>query len=274
MIQESRLDSTAMALFRDLLNIGTAGALDREARILSKYNAERIRLGKSRNYLDDYGKFVTVFTLKNFILQFTKGACLPLLGITKDLETHNKRQIRAYENNEEFHEEFNWEAAIKKEMPNLIASTQRFCLTSFIRKGYDLFLILNFSPKFVDHLCKDVTKSAIRKINRMGRLGASVRMLKTAFVGNILNYLSSLTYDVLQSSVNFLRSKDKRKKVDVRAAAKWVYKRCLYYSVLLASSTVGYSIGTLVGDKGQIVSVILALVTETMGTELYNKYLN
>jgi hypothetical protein len=105
-----------MALLGNILGSGSGNVLDRESRILSSSNPARVRLGKSRKYLDDYNKFGSVFTLKNFVIQFTKGACLPLLGITKELEAFNKRQLQAYERREEFREEFDWEAAVKKQL--------------------------------------------------------------------------------------------------------------------------------------------------------------
>jgi hypothetical protein len=261
-----------MALLGNILGSGSGNVLDRESRILSSSNPARVRLGKSRKYLDDYNKFGSVFTLKNFVIQFTKGACLPLLGITKELEAFNKRQLQAYERREEFREEFDWEAAVKKQLPVLIPSVQRFYLTSFIRKGYDLCLIVNYSPRVVDHFCKDITRSAIRKLNKLGRLNASMAMVKTAVAGNFLNYFSSLTYDILLGVFEFLNARNR--KFDPVRALRWVAKRSLYYSVLLVSSSIGFSLGTLIGDKGQTTSVILSLVAETIAGEAAGKYLN
>jgi hypothetical protein len=255
------------------LGAAKAGSIfDREAAILSKGNLDRVRFHKTRRYLDDYQKFSSAFTLKNLVMQVIKGACLPLLGITKELEAHNKEQLQAYERGEKFDKDFDWKGAVERQLPTFISSTQRFYITSIIRRGYDLCLLLNYPPKLVDHFTKDVTKSAVRKINRLGRTKASLRMCKTALLGGFLNYFSSLTYDILFASFEYLRSK--KKEIDVVKTLQWLSKRTLYYAVLVTSSTAGFSLGTLIGDKGQVTSTIFALITETLAGEIAGRYLN
>lgn len=233
-----------------------------------------ISAGLKRPYNADYKRFQTCFTPQNIVTQIIKGACLPLLHVTKEMEQFNKEKWEALKKRRagDDDEEFDLQASIKKHLPLFFSSTQRFFITSIIRKGYDLYAFLNFSAKLSDRLCKDIGKSAIRKVTKYGRLNGASRMLRTLCYGNLLNYVSSLSYDVLLALHGWMVSK--KSSIDVSATLSWLSTKCLFYCILLSSSTVGYCAGTLLGDKSQVISGLLSILTEAVAADWATRVLH
>lgn len=238
-------------------------------RVVSKYLATSVH---KQRYLKDMKPFTDVFTLKNVALQVTKAALLPLNMVMFEAQKHEMEQNM---HPEKKLPDFDWEAAVKKQMKSFQDLTIRYCTVSVLRKSLEELMLLKLSVRLVDKLTKDVFQSLKRKVAKFGHSVACQKIFFTSLHGSVLLNASNFIYDIVHAGIMHLHSwytssSSSSTAVAVRTdmiqplrAAGYLANRVTFYSLMTLASASGYAAGSFVNESyggflGSMVVEVLA----------------
>ena len=204
-----------------------------------------IATAKKREYLSDFEKFTSVISLKNISYQLLKGGLvtfsLGLMEYNLVLDRNIRLDFEAEEGDEIELEEFDWKLAEENAIKRFQEYSARFFFSSLIRKVYEEIVHLNFSARLTDRLTKDISKSMIRKFQRIpNRLEACKKLFRTSMHSRILMYTSSATYDA------FLELRDtylNKRSISILDSAKWIAKKSTAVVLYILFASTGVAIG-------------------------------
>lgn len=208
--------------------------------------------GSKRAYLSDLKPFSDVYSTKNLTYQLLKAVLLPTQLILNDFTKHENETL---ELEEEDRTDFDWDGAIQSRMQLFWPLAAKFLTVSAGRSVLEHISLAYLPVKIVDRLTKDLTKSIYRKYAKYSRFTACTKIMHTALWSCIPINCSLLLYDVLEHLFLHLKeaiyAAQESKLITKRmvAVVKFTSKKFVYYSVCVASSAVGFGVGSYVNVK-------------------------
>ena len=251
--------------------------------------------------LGDYKPFITVFYAKNISLQISKAALLCSSKVMIDFNKHEAYVQEKMAKHERYNE-FDFNDAYIKALPQFVDKSIQFVATSIIRKMYELLSLLNLSNEITDKLTRDVTKytKTLLAQTNLSKLYKIQSLLITTNWSFSLAYISLLTYDILYGVYQFFYSQyygiknDRNLKWDmsestaaesndssnlkiikkvgrsVKYVVLWVSKKSLFYTVCCVSVSAGTSVGSLSPVYPIMTGTVVGLVFEAVGSSVVN----
>lgn len=210
-----------------------------------------------RSLLSDQKPFGEVFYAANIGRSAGLAALGSSMKILNEFQKYEERLQKAEDPREV--EEFDWDAAIRHNLPQFYYLFARYHASFVLRKLYEAWAVSNLSLKIADRLTKDVWKSLQRKLVRYPRWTACTRVFHTALWSNSLMYVSTFSMDLLERLLNDLRywmNKKSRDAVDVNLVCNYLVnlssfmaRKAIVCALAWTASAVGYSVGSYVHTK-------------------------
>ena len=126
--------------------------------------------------------------------------------------------------------------------------------TAAIKSGFERISLLYLPVKLTDRLTKDITQSAVRKAQKLGRLRAAIKIPRTALFAQILPLLSQFLVEVGIIIYECKLSKAK----NTKSVWRLILRKAKQYMYIYLASAAGAAIGTLIypGTMTMICSVL------------------
>ena len=199
-----------------------------------------------RKYLTDFEPFINVFKLKNISLQVLKGGLatvsLGLMEYNMHLERNMRLEMNAQDGETVELEQYNWAGALENSVARFREYSARFYISSVIRKVYEEIAFQFCDIRLMDRLTKDVTKSLMRKADKIAsKLTVCSKVFYTFFYGNLLIYAASATYDGILQAVEAIQMKYAVKPKDILV---WIAKKSTLTACNLTFASLGFAIGS------------------------------
>ena len=213
---------------------------------------------KKRNYGDDYQPFSKSYGVRNVTFQAAKAGI-----ISASLLVNECNLLLEKDTNEKI--DFN--PLIVKYATNFLYGAIRNLSVSMLQHFYEYMATVKLSAKTADRLCKNLLKSAARKIARYSRIEACLRMSKTVFWTEIPYYCSVLTVDIVFGATDYFYYS--RPKQTSRLIVMWLGRRIVFYSGCKIASAGGYALGCyFTPSTGSVVSCVFVSLYSTWANSL------
>jgi len=236
-------------------------------RLLLALSVSTIRSRRGK-FFEDCKPFLEVFSLKNILLHIGKASILVMslagLEYNNYLDRVLIREREGENDNPPF--VFDWE-----KYSNFFSVTcTQMIGTAVIRRTLEYFARLDGSA-LADKLTKDVGNSLKRKLMRYSSTVATYKIFSTACRGNLLNFLSLVSYDAVKNAWLVPRDQISTKKV-----IRWIRNKAMFIFILVPLTSAGYAFGSFmtIGIVGSSYAdsggVLTSLAFDAIGNIIVN----
>ena len=213
---------------------------------------------KKRNYGDDYQPFSKSYGVRNVTFQVAKAGIISASLLINECNVLLEKDTT---------EKIDFNPLIVKYTTHCINGAIRNLSISLLQHFYEYLATVRLSAKTADRLCKNLLKSATRKVARYSRIEACLRISKTVFWSEMPYYCSVLTVDIVFGAVDYFYNS--RPKHTSRQIVMWFGRRVIFYSGCKVASAGGYALGCyFTPSSASVVSCLFVSVYSTWASAL------